>query len=165
MSKLPFSPYQGFIQIAYVSNDFDHALEYFAERQGIPSFMELRELEFEIQPGRNAVCNIGLSFVGEVQIEIIQPLSGECAIYSDPLPEREFALRFHHLAQLIDTEEEFEAQRQAQLEAGKELVIDGANPGNVRYFYTDYRAELGHYIEHVWYSEQGRAGFQMIPRI
>lgn len=165
MSAVPFSPYKGFIQIAYVTNDFDRSLKYFAERHGIPKFMELRDLSIEIQPGKTALNNIGLAFVGDVQIEIINPLSGECAIYKDPLPEKEFAVRFHHVAQLIDTEEEYEAQREAQRKLGKKIAIDGASPGNARYFYTDYRDELGHYIEHIWYSEQGRAMFPMIPRI
>ena len=54
------------------------------------------------------------------------------------------------------------AEMQAQ---GCALVIDGQAPhGVARYFYTDHRAMLGHYIEHIWYSPPGLAHMAQLPR-
>lgn len=160
----PLSNFAGFLQIAYVTTDLTQALEIFRRDHGMAHWAELRDLPVETQPGRHSRLNIGLAFVGDVQIELIEPLGGDDAVYRAPLPASGFALKHHHFAQLFETEAEFEAQREAAKRRGEALALDGQSPGHARYFYTDHRATLGHYIEHIWYTPQGRAGMAQLPR-
>jgi hypothetical protein len=146
------SPFSGFYQLAYVTTDIDRALDVFATRYQVPKWVELRDMVIEIQPGRTGRIHAALAFVGPTQLELIQPLDGLVGIYQEPLPTQGFGLRFHHVAQLIQSEAEFDRQRERLHAEGIPLPIDGQAPGGVRYFYTDHRATLGHYIEHLYFS-------------
>lgn len=158
------SPFAGFLQIAYVCTDLTQAIAHFSQKEKVSKWVELRELPIEVQPGKQAILNVGLAFVGATQIELIQPVGGHDAIYRDALPAQGFALRFHHLAQLIESEEAFERQRSELAAQGTAIPVDGQSPGMARYFYTDRRATLGHYMEHIWYSPTGLAHMAQMPR-
>lgn len=157
-------PLTGFSQMAYVTNDFDHALQIFSERYGMTRFTEIRDREVQMTRAENAVLDIALAYAGPVQIELIRPTGGFDAIYRDALPKDGFALRFHHVAQTVDSEAELDRQIEAQRQLGVPIVIDGANPGTIRYFYSDQRATLGHYIEHCYYTPAGHAFLATLPR-
>ncbi len=157
--------FAGFVQIGYVTTDLTQAIKLFADQHNVQHWAELRDLTIEVQPGQNATLNIGLCWVGNVQLELIQPVSGATEVYREPLPAQGFAVRLHHLAQLIGTEAEFERQRNELQAQGQKLAINGAQAGGaVRYFYTDQRATLGHYIEHIYYSPEASQGMQQLPR-
>jgi Glyoxalase/Bleomycin resistance protein/Dioxygenase superfamily len=162
---LPFTPYRNLIQVAYVTNDFDRALVEFRDRYAIPKFMELRDLQVETQPGEYAKTHIGLAWAGDVQIEIIEPRGGADGTYREVLPkDGQFTMRFHHVAQLLDTEEELNAIEAKMRQQGVRIAIRGSAPGSAAYFYSDHRQTLGHYIEHIYYTPEGRKLFEMIPK-
>jgi catechol 2,3-dioxygenase-like lactoylglutathione lyase family enzyme len=154
----------GFLQVAYVTTDVEAAIEFFRTRHGVAHWARLCPIEIETLPGRAATLNIALAYVGAVQIELIQPLAGHDLVYREPLPADGFAIRFHHLAQLIDTEEAYERQRQDVAAQGVRIAVEGQSPGLARYFYSDHRDTLGHYIEHIHYSPTGLAGLAQLPR-
>ncbi|MGF6931123.1 catechol 2,3-dioxygenase-like lactoylglutathione lyase family enzyme [Paraburkholderia sp. UCT70] len=158
------SPFAGLLQIAYVTSDIDQAIAYFDREHNVPEWARLPAIEIESMPGRTCTLNIALAFVGATQLELIQPLSGDDHIYRDALPASEFAIRHHHIAQLIATEAEFNRQREELAAQGMPIVLDGQMPGAARYFYTDHRATLGHYLEHIWYTPAGLAGLEQLPR-
>lgn len=159
MSALPgFAPYKGFLQVAYVTTDFDRGLAEFGERCGVPRWLELRGLEIQTGEGRSCRAHVALSYVGSMQLELIQALGGDDAVYRHGLPSQGYGLRFNHMAQLIETEQEFELLQDRVRSSGIPLVMHGSAPGGTtRYFYTDFRDTLGHYLEHVWYSQEGQA--------
>jgi hypothetical protein len=164
MTPTPISTLAGFLQVAYVTTDIERAIGLFRSGHRIANWLRLCPIEIETAPGRTATLNIALAYVGPVQIELIQPVAGHDAVYRDALPAQGFAVCHHHLAQLIDSEEAYEHQRGALAQQGVAMALEGQSPGVARYFYSDHRATLGHYIEHIWYSPQGLAGLAHIPR-
>lgn len=151
-------------QVAYVTNDFDCALLEFGSRLAVPKFFEIRALPMETAPGETAQIHVGLAWSGGVQIEIIQPLGGSDAVYRDWLPAgRDYALRFHHLAHLMESEAEFDAVAAQLARQGVPVPLRGANPGAARYLYGDFRATLGHYVEYIHFTATGRQFFEKIP--
>lgn len=160
-----YSPFSNFCQNAYVTTDFDQALAHFRERYGIPRFFELRDGEMETAPGRYAGVHVGFAWVGRLQIELIQPLGGFDAIYREGLPEDgAFAMRFHHTCQLVESEAEYETLLLDIEQRGLAIAAQGQHGGHVRYLYIDARAELGHYLEHTYYTPAGLALFEQVPR-
>jgi hypothetical protein len=154
----------GFHQVAYVTNDFEQALALCRQTHGIREFARLPGMHYPTGPGREAVCDVALAYVGAVEFEIICPLSGDVGIYRDCLPASAFALRFHHLGRRYDSVAELEQQIEQYARAGRALPVNAASPGSARYFYADYRAELGHYIEGICFEPQARAWLATIPR-
>lgn len=163
MSNAIVTPLPGFYQVAYVTADFDRALSAFEKTHGIKRFLEMRDLHYQTGPDRKAHCNIALAYVGGVEIEVINPLGGDVQLYRDFLPA-EGGVRFHHIAKLFDTEDEFERHLESLRQEGRRLPIIGSNQGVARYFYGDYRAELGHYLEFIYFSPPGREFLATIPR-
>ena len=162
-----FAPYKGFLQIAYVTTDFDRALSEFAAQYGVPTWLQLRNLEIETGKDRSCRTHVALTYVGATQLEVIQALGGDDTVYRHGLPEQGYAVRLNHLAQLIDTEAEFDAIHDDVVAQGIPVSIYGTGGGGTaRYFYTDHRASLGHYVEHVWYSPEGLAFLrEQIPHL
>jgi hypothetical protein len=163
-TALPDTPYVGFYQVAYVTNDFERALAQCAQTHGAHQFARLPAMRYETGPGRTAICNIGLAYVGATEIEVIHPLEGDVQIYRDVLSASGFAIRFHHLARLYQSREELESQIAAYRKAGRPVPIDGTSPGSARYFYADFRVEMGHYVEGIWFEPAARSWLATIPR-
>jgi hypothetical protein len=158
------STFSGFLQIAYVTTDIEEAICLFAREHNVPEWARLPNLEIASIAGRRCKLNIALAFVGATQLELIQPISGDDGVYRESLPQSGFAIRHHHIAQLIESEDAFEKQREELAANGVPIVIDGETPGAVRYFYTDHRKTLGHYVEHIWYTPAAFAGMAQLPR-
>jgi len=161
---VPESPRVGFYQVAYVTNEIERALELCAQTHGAYQFARLPGLRYQTGPGREAICHVALAYVGDTEIEIIQPLDGDVGFYREVLPASGFALRFHHLARLHESRQEVEAQITAYRLGGRALPVDGSSPGSARYYYADFRAELGHYIEGIWFEPGARQWLSTIPR-
>jgi hypothetical protein len=157
-------PSRGISQVAYVTNDFDRAQWLFAETHGITRFFEMRDICFPTIEGREAKCHIGLAYVGGVEIEIIQPLDGDVALYRDCLPQDGFGVRFHHICKLYENNEAYDREVRSYRERGLRFPIDSGMQGS-RFFYVDMRNELGHYVEGVVFSKETRAAMlAAIPR-
>ena len=154
-----------FSQIAYVTTDFDAALKLLSERFGVRRFLELRDIDFVVQPdGATARCHVGLAMAGGLQIELIEPRGGADSIYRDALPGEGFAVRLHHFAQALPTLEALQALRHQVEDAGLAIVVDGQAPQGMTYFYADARDPLGHYFEFTWSTPEFLAAMaQAIP--
>jgi Glyoxalase/Bleomycin resistance protein/Dioxygenase superfamily len=156
------------VQMAYVTNDFDRAIELFKMHYGVGKFLEMRDFEMMTWPGQMAIQNIGLAYAGDspVQIELIQPLSGYMQVYIEPLQTAtDFKLVFHHQAHLAKSPEMFDAMRAAAIAVDHQIVIDGETTGGSRYIYTDNRSTIGHHIEYIYHPEAVWEGLNAaIPR-
>jgi Glyoxalase/Bleomycin resistance protein/Dioxygenase superfamily len=155
----------GYHQVAYITNDFDQALQVLGAAHGIDKFLEMRDLDFSTGADRVATCHIALANVGNFEYELIAPLRGDVNTYNDELPTgKGFALRFHHLARRYPSLEALDATRQRWRAAGRRLPINGGATGGTQYFYGDFRAELGHYIECIYFPPEVAAYMkQQIP--
>ena len=65
------------------------------------------------------------------------------------------AIRFHHVAIRIDGPVANWDAHVASIDFGKHpIVFEGALRDQLRFFYTDERTTLGHYVEHVWLAPE-----------
>ena len=143
-------------QLAYVTNDLDRAMAALKDAYGVPGFFEMSTL----QPGEDAkgrpVLKFALAVVGGVEIELIEPVGDTAPVFSDFLPAGEdLAIRFHHIATRIDGPLAHWEAHVASLDLARHpVVFEGGVGDMLRYIYTDERATLGHYVEHVWMSAE-----------
>ncbi len=160
-----FAPFQGFVQIAYVTTDLEHAMSQFGRDYGVPNWMPMPAMEVETAPGRAAILNIGLAYVGAMQLELIEPTGGDDSVYRAALPSDGSGVCLHHIAQLMDTDAELDAAEATARRLRVPIAMRGASAGGlVRYFYTDHRDTLGHYVEHIWYAPEMLEFLKQIPR-
>ena len=153
-------PYNVF-QTAYVTADIDAAVAIAAKRFGAPEMQVNRGVPIETGRGI-AHCHFALAFIGDVQLELIQPAGGEDAVYRDLAPPT--GLRLHHIGVLLASDAEWDA---VVAEAERENIampVSGDFAGLMRYLYLDRRAELGHYLEYMQASAAGANLFDQVPR-
>lgn len=138
-------------QNAYVTRDVDKAIEGFRARGDIvegASFMA--EVEVDTPAGRGKLANkLAFLWINGIQYELIEPVSGLVDIYREALPDDD-TLRFHHICMRIDDLDEYQRVRQAQT---LPIVQEGGSD-RLKFFYTDARSILGHYIEYVWMTPE-----------
>ena len=146
-------------QVAYVTGDLDRALAVFRDDYDVPSFHVFANDMPGLVQSDGARLKIALALVGGVEIELIEPQGDSAPLFSAALPaDGSFAIRFHHVAIRIDgTLADFEAHMASLDPARHPVVWHGAMGDVLRYAYTDERAVLGHFVEHVWMHPDLRA--------
>ena len=164
MSLQSNKPFNNLFQHAYVTNDRERAKAQF-EEYGVANFFEMRSIEVNPVGRPPLTISVALAYYGSLQIEIIQPEGGACEIYRNGLPEHGFGVRLHHHGFLMYDLHEFEALRDAYIARGTAIAMKGSSPrtGN-HYFYADTLGELGHYLEYIYLSEQGKTIYAGVPQ-
>jgi hypothetical protein len=137
-------------QNAYVTRDLDQAISLLEARYGLNGFFPIDLTQDVVTPGGKAKLNMRLAYawIGKMQIELIQPVSGCVDHYVDSLPpgQADHSPRFNHVALRRDTWEELKSE----VEALKlPVLVEGSLPG-LRFIYLDARQDLGHLLEYVW---------------
>lgn len=142
-------------QIAYVTTDLDEALRRLDQAFGLVRFYVFDTVSQPNHPNQPAL-RIALVRTAGTELEVIQPLGFNDAVYSDPLPkDGSFALLFHHIAVTFQgSMAEFEAYRASLDTTAHPIVVEGWMTDIARWFYTDERATLGHFIEHCWFGPE-----------
>lgn len=102
------------------------------------------------KPQRVAVA---AAWAGGLQYELIQPVSGFIAPFTEYLPAdpTDATPRLHHISLRRESMDAIEAE---MAELDLPLVSQGGIPDLI-YTYLDARPYLGHYLEYVWASEAG----------
>lgn len=139
-------------QTAYVTNDMEQALAVFRDHYDVTSFYVFANDAPGMVQSDGTQLKIALAVVGGVEIELIEPQGDTAPMFSAPLPsDGSFAIRFHHVAYRVEGDlSDFEAHM-ASIDPERHPVIWSGSLGDVmRFAYTDERALLGHYVEHVW---------------
>jgi hypothetical protein len=77
----------------------------------------------ESSVGGTVVINIALTYVGEVHLEIIEPVAGEVDVYRSWLPEG-FAVR--HLCSRLVSVAELEQMRASHVARGDRIALDAS---------------------------------------
>ena len=150
-------------QLAYVTNDLDAAAAVFEKDYGAPGFYKFDNAQVA-RPG-DPQLRIALARVGGVEIELIEPVGLAEPPFADFLPQRrsELAIRFHHVAIRIEGSlADWEGHRAAIDIRHHPIVLEGSLGDLLRFFYTDERARLGHYVEHMWMSHELLAQLQAV---
>jgi hypothetical protein len=140
-------------QNAYITRDLDQALQLFRTKYGFDGFKRF-DVSYELRtPAARgmATVKLALGWIGGLQYELIQPVSGMTDVYREGLPDR-YPLRFHHVCMRVHGDwNEF----RAGLDRDKRPVaIEGGTPGHLLWVYVDARDTLGHYLEYTWMTPE-----------
>jgi hypothetical protein len=142
-------------QNAYITHDLDKAMQIVTDRYDVKDYITFEpDMVLKTPDGdRQASVRVALGWCGDVQIELIQPVSGWTDPYAVVLPAdtSDVAPRFHHIAVRRDNLEEMRAEI-ARL--GLPVVFEGEVPGLI-FIYLDARESLGHFFEYVWATPEG----------
>ncbi|MBG6120062.1 MULTISPECIES: VOC family protein [unclassified Sphingobium] len=152
--------YGRFFQLGYVTRDLDTAIAAYRERFGATEFM-INAPPPRADGSLSATRRIGLAYIDDVMIELIEPESSMATIYDDAVPEAPGAIALHHLGFLVD-DHQATVDRMAAL--GYAVPAAGSFGDVLDYSYADTRADLGHYSEFIRLGEQGRQMFAAVPR-
>jgi len=142
-------------QIAYVTNDLQRAMKIWDECHGVGSFYVFSNDMPGVECSPPFRMTVALANVGGVEIELIEPVADQAPLHAEGLPQNGgFAMRFHHVAMRIRGElQDFEAHMASLDKTAHPVVWTGGMGEVMRYAYTDERATLGHYVEHVWFDD------------
>ncbi len=156
-----------FFQTAYITTDLERALPQVGAAHGIRDWYSSSRFDFQMGKGRSGHIALALAYVGDMQIEVIQPLDGDVDFYRCMFSGDEFQIKFHHLAKAYETREEFNAKVAELNRAGIDMPVerteDTCNDRGVA-CYADFRHLTGHFLEYVWFGAAGRAWMNTVPR-
>lgn len=135
-------------QIGYVVPDLTAAIAFFKEKMGVPRFLEIRNINLADQTFRGKPANlhhsIAFGYLGDLQIELIQPISGT-STYSEFL-EKNPGGGAQHIGLRV---EDFDAAC-AEMKANGYEIVQSARNGNTRIAYFDTDGDVGTLTELVY---------------
>lgn len=138
-------------QNAYVTRDVDKWVEAFRSRAKVRKVIVYEgstPVSTSAGPGIQTQ-RLAFIWVGDLQYELIQPISGAVDLYRDALPADD-GLKFHHICMRVADWDEFRPRVDPQ---PYPVVLEGGNEA-LRFLYLDARPFLGHYLEYVWMTEE-----------
>lgn len=143
---------QNHYQNAYVTRDIEQAIALFRTRHGFEGFKQF-EVANEITTSAGcgtSVLRMALGWIGNLQYELIEPVSGMVDIFKADLPES--AMRLHHICMRVHDWSTF----RAEVDRRKwPVVIEGSGTGGqLQFIYIDARASIGHYLEYCWMTPE-----------
>lgn len=140
-------------QNAYVTRDLEGAIQLFRRQYGFDGFKSFEIAnEFTTPAGRaTAVVRMALGWIGGLQYELIEPVSGMTDVYKTGLPE-DSLVRLHHICMRVPDWNVF----RAEVERRKwPVVMEGSGTGGqLRWLYVDARDTIGHYLEYCWMTAE-----------
>lgn len=132
-------------QNAYVTRNVDKAVAEFKARA------EVRHEQFYDGPTPlitaagdvgEMVLKLALLWVGDMQYEFIEPVSGQMDIYRKVLPADDTPV-FHHIAMRIDDWSDFQERVSRQ----SLPIAQRGKAGDLNFLYLDARSWIGHHLE------------------
>jgi hypothetical protein len=146
---------QDYIQLCYVTNHFEKAIERLRKTHFMGEFKQMRDLRVPTGPDTAAVAHYGLAFKSDMQFEVIQPIAEDIGIYQQVLTGPGFQMCFHHIGRHIASHD---AYREALSHARTRwaVPIDIAQFGGY-YAYADARPDYGHYLEFFCFPDDSMA--------
>jgi len=147
------APY--FFQVAYVVRDLEAAEAWFERTLGVPSAFRMENVTFGADCSYrgcpyDAAVHISLGYLGQTQIELIQPVRGDSP-YTEFLEQKGPGL--HHLGFDVP---DFAASLDALRKSGLELVAQGQLGPGSEFAYFDCEAHGTSLIEILGFDETTR---------
>jgi catechol 2,3-dioxygenase-like lactoylglutathione lyase family enzyme len=163
MNLLAASP----TQIAWVTRDLDATETALTGLLGVRKWVRIPEVHFAPDTcsyrGKPAdfVASISLSYLGDMQLELIEPVSGE-NVYSDFL--REAGPGLHHICMEAESPERFDAALAEAAEQGAPVVQQGVMPGGIQFAYVSAPQAGVPFLEIAYISPEMRAFYDYIKQ-
>jgi len=156
--------YKNIFQIAYVTADMDKALALFDREQGIKKFLVYESTTPVDKKGNTATLKVAMAYVGDVQVEILQPVSGMTQVWKAKVPAPPGIVRHHHMGYSAASLEELHALRDFHAKNGHGIAWEGGIEGVAEGLYIDTYDTLGHYQEYAYFAPAAQKFFADIPR-
>lgn len=138
-------------QNAYICRSLDEANAQM-RRMGATRDLTVIPIQQQVQTPtgtKSMDIKAGLTWVNNLQYELIEVASDEVGIYGDW--KFDGPLGFHHQCTKIEDWDDFRARVDRQ---HLPLVMEATSNGGLKFLYLDARATLGHYLEYVWVPDQ-----------
>lgn len=155
------------VQTAWVTNDLDGTEKALTGLLGVKKWVRLPEVHFapDACSYRDApadfVADISLSYLGDMQLELIQPVRGP-NIYSDFL--RGSGPGLHHICVEAQTPGDFDAALAEAAAQGATVPQQGTMPGGLRFAYVSAPQYGVPYLEIAHISAEVRQFFDYIKQ-
>ena len=107
------------------------------------------------------VASISLSYLADMQLELIAPVSGE-NIYSDFL--RDCGPGLHHVCMEAESPEQFHALLAQAADHGAPVVQQGVMPGGIQFAYVSAPQAGVPFVEFAYVSPEMRAFYDYIKQ-
>jgi hypothetical protein len=136
-----------FYQIAYLTRDIDQAMATIRGQAEVRSeFYYEADMPVRRPSGPEQMhVKLAMMWVGNIQYEVIQPISGLDDIYGAFVPGDE-SLAFHHTCVRVPDWESF---RRSVEDQPYPIAFEGGNGPNY-FLYLDARGKLGHFLEYAY---------------
>jgi catechol 2,3-dioxygenase-like lactoylglutathione lyase family enzyme len=163
MTVSPQSP----TQIAWVTPDLDATETALTGLLGVRKWVRIPDVHFAPQTcsyrGAPAdfVAHISLSYLGDMQLELITPVRGE-NIYSDFL--RESGPGLHHICVEAHTPERFDVALREAAGRGAPVVQQGVMPGGLQFAYVSAPQAGVPFVEIAYVPPEMRAFYDYIKQ-
>jgi catechol 2,3-dioxygenase-like lactoylglutathione lyase family enzyme len=160
-------PVQSPTQIAWVTRDLDATETALTGLLGVRKWVRIADVHFAPDTcsylGRPAdfVASISLSYLGDMQLELISPVRGE-SIYSDFLRDRGPGL--HHICMEAESPDGFDTALAEAADRGAVVVQQGVMPGGIQFAYVSVPQAGVPFIEIAYISPEMRAFYDYIKR-
>lgn len=151
-------PNTRFMQVCWVVPDLRVAIESWARTAGVGPFFWFDEVDctdgrYRGTPAEFPAITAAIAYAGELQIELVCQDNDQPGVFRDVFEPGQAGL--HHMA-LVCTD--YEAERDAYVDAGAELAFEG-RVGNSRTCWVDTTPTLGFMVELLEPSTVREAGF------
>ena len=161
------SPAGSPVQIAWVTGDLDATEKALTGLLGVRKWVRMPHVHFAPDScsyhGEPAdfVANISLSYLGDMQLELIEPVRGP-NIYSDFL--RDSGPGLHHICIEAESPERFAAMLTDATGCGAPVVQQGVMPGGMRFAYVSAPETGVPFLEIAHIPPEIRAFFDYVKR-
>lgn len=106
---------------------------------------------------------LAFAYLGDITVELIEPLSGGISVYTNALPTEGFGVVLHHLGYVVEgTLETWESFSTGIPD--ESLLFEGAVDDHTRFLYQDTKALTGQHTEYLWWNDDRLAWLDDIPR-
>jgi hypothetical protein len=138
-------------QNAYITRDIQKAVAAFKSRADVRKLIEFEAATEVKTPTGTGTQTTKLAFIwiGDLQYEFIEPVSGKVDVFRDALPADD-SLLFHHSCARVDDWNDFRARVDRQ---PLPVVLEGGGD-KLKFLYLDARELLGHYLEFAWMDDE-----------
>ena len=160
-------PVQSPTQIAWVTPDLDATEAALTGLLGVRKWVRIPDVHFAPDTcsyhGKPAdfVASISLSYLGDMQLELISPVRGE-NVYSDFL--RDCGPGLHHVCMEAESPGQFDAALAEAAEHGAAAVQQGVMPGGIQFAYVSAPQAGVPFLEIAYIPPEIRAFYDYIKQ-
>ena len=162
------APVQTAVQIAWVTPSLEATEKALTATLGAKKWIRMADVHFApdacTHRGSPAdfFANISLSYLGDMQLELIQPVTGE-SVYSEFLHEYPSG-GLHHIAVEEPDPDHFDAALATAAAAGTDIICQGTMPGGMRFAYLSNPAAGVPYLEIAYVPDEIKSFYDYIKQ-